>query len=465
MPNTIEKSPNYRSLVGGFFSSRPDDMTMKRSIRTNNPLALNISAWQKSFPGYVGWTIPDNSPNANKTTIYETPENGFAAWYNLMRIYHAGGYNTVEKVIDHYGGGQDYSGYLAFVKQHTNFTNETPLQLDNDTMLLQLAKAMARHEAGVAIPWSDQQILHGIRLGRQFAKGGAPVVAPVTRPAPVTTVTPSRGFWAVLLDLITKLFSSSSTSTLKATRILKMGDMGDDVRALQRRLRELGFVDIVVDGEIGLVTDAAIRTFQERENLDPDGEVGTLTIDALNAATVSVQKPPLLPPPVAPGGVIQTKPAWYVQAEKDVGFKETGNNRGIEHFIRDAKTGKLGDPWCAIGVNAWLERAGVMGSRSAAARSFETNQNFYRLQEPALGCIVTMWRGSKTAGTGHVFLYDGESSKGIRGIGANEDNMVKRSFHDRDRFTGYWWPKSQAKPSTGPILVSDLTTVVTRSET
>ena len=34
-----------------------------------------------------------------------------------------------------------------------------------------------------------------------------------------------------------------------------------------------------------------------------------------------------------------SEPAWLVRARTFIGFHETGNNRGIEQFISEAKTG------------------------------------------------------------------------------------------------------------------------------
>lgn len=463
---------NYRSLVGGFFSKNPNDISIKRTIRTNNPWALNWSAWQETYPGFVGQTAPDASPNANKSTIYETPEQGIAAGYNLLTKYAAGGHDTVGEIINRYGGDQDYSGYLADVTKRTGFTASTKIDLRNDTQLLTLAKAMMRHEAGQDIPWSDAQILYGFKLAREYA-GGPKAPVPVTVSAKIETRSDTTGgFFAALARLIAALFGQApkqvTIESVRSSRILKKGDKspkGGDVWQLQEKLREIGFVDIVVDGEFGAVMEQAVRTFQDRENLDPDGQVGELTLAALNRAKgPTVAKPPLLPPPASTGGVPNIKPDWYARAEKDIGFREVGNNRGIERFIVSAKTGSLGDPWCAIFVNAKLEDAAVGGSRSAMARSFERHANFIKLKEPALGAIVTMWRGSPSSGSGHVFLYDGESAKGVRGIGGNEDNAIKRSFHDRGRITGYWWPKNVPLPTTGKIAVSDSSSVVTRSE-
>src|SRR5260221_13815201 len=103
--------------------------------------------------------------------------------------------------------------------------------------------------------------------------------------------------------------------------------------------------------------------------------------------------------------VIEIQPTWLPIAEKYIGFHETGTNEGIEKFIYLAHAGHLGDPWCAIFVNACLEEAGIHGSRSALARSFETNQNFTKLEKPISGCIFTRWRGSPSSGQGHTGFY------------------------------------------------------------
>jgi uncharacterized protein (TIGR02594 family) len=148
-------------------------------------------------------------------------------------------------------------------------------------------------------------------------------------------------------------------------------------------------------------------------------------------------------------------PKWYRLAESELGFHEVGVNRGIERYLTAAQTGNLGDPWCAIFVNAMLEKSGVHGTRSAMARSFEGSGHFVKLSGPALGAIVTMWRGSPQAGTGHCFFYDGENDWGIRGIAGNENDGVVRAYHDRSRITGYWWPVNEPHPKTGRIVVAN----------
>lgn len=54
-------------------------------------------------------------------------------------------------------------------------------------------------------------------------------------------------------------------------RTLKMGDEGDDVKALQKAL------GISADGDFGPTTKAAVVVFQQTNKLEPDGSVGPMT--------------------------------------------------------------------------------------------------------------------------------------------------------------------------------------------
>lgn len=148
-------------------------------------------------------------------------------------------------------------------------------------------------------------------------------------------------------------------------------------------------------------------------------------------------------------------PSWFERAEHEIGFHEKGDNLGIEQYIASAHCGALGNPWCAIFVNAMLERSGVPGTRSAMARSFEHDKNFVRLSGPAIGAITTMWRKSPTSGTGHVFFYAGENENGILAVGGNQSDQVCRQYEPRARVVGYYWPKSQPLPKPGTVLVAD----------
>lgn len=150
-------------------------------------------------------------------------------------------------------------------------------------------------------------------------------------------------------------------------------------------------------------------------------------------------------------------PAWFIAAQKEIGTRELPGNRGpdIRRYIALARCGGEGDPWCAIFQNAMLESVGIRGTRSALARSFERDANFVRLKGPALGAIVTFWRGVKSQGLGHVGAYAGEKNGRIYTLGGNESDMVQVEplVKDSPRFglSGYWWPKSVPLPSIGAL--------------
>lgn len=168
--------PAFRSLVpGGFFSADPFNTAIPTSIRTNNAGAINVADWVKELPGYVGDRITSwSGADANSTVIFETPEDGVVAWHTLMQRYAVGGDDTVQRIIDRYGGkGQDYSAYVAFVVGRTGWGANHKVALSgNDAGLMAFARAMFRYEAGRETPLKDEQILLGFRLARGEIKRG-----------------------------------------------------------------------------------------------------------------------------------------------------------------------------------------------------------------------------------------------------------------------------------------------------
>jgi uncharacterized protein (TIGR02594 family) len=150
-------------------------------------------------------------------------------------------------------------------------------------------------------------------------------------------------------------------------------------------------------------------------------------------------------------------PAWFIAARKEIGTREEPGNRGpaIRRYIAAARCGSEGDPWCAIFANAMLESVGIRGTRSALARSFERDAHFVRLDGPALGCIVTFWRGVKAQGFGHVGFYVGERDGRIFTLGGNESDMVRVEPYPKaaPRFglSVYVWPKGVPLPALGAL--------------
>ncbi len=67
----------------------------------------------------------------------------------------------------------------------------------------------------------------------------------------------------------------------KFTNTLLRGSNNPQVTLLQNKLKELGYFSGESNGNFGPITDAAIRSFQRRNNLSVDGIVGPATWDKL----------------------------------------------------------------------------------------------------------------------------------------------------------------------------------------
>lgn len=154
---------------------------------------------------------------------------------------------------------------------------------------------------------------------------------------------------------------------------------------------------------------------------------------------------------------------WFLAAvdynDQYDGLELNHDNRGprIRELIEWAHAGREGDPYCAIGVNAMLERTGFPGTRSAGARSFQWDggKNFIRLSGPALGAIAVFWRKSPKSGLGHVGFYVGETGDHIYVLGFNQDDGINESPFPKQGRTmgliGYYWPKGYPLPEEGAI--------------
>jgi hypothetical protein len=161
------------------------------SIRFNNPGALNTATWIKALPGYID--AAETTPG-NHTARFDTPEQGVAAWWELLRRYRMRGSATVGSILTAYGGGQDYSDYLVFVCSHSGLARTEVVDLQDDEQLLRLAQAMFYYEAGCNTPLTDAQIIAGFTLAR--ARVGRENSPGHTNPSPALSFWTQLGLWA-----------------------------------------------------------------------------------------------------------------------------------------------------------------------------------------------------------------------------------------------------------------------------
>ena len=118
-------------------------------------------------------------------------------------------------------------------------------------------------------------------FGAQYGYGGADLIPKTPTPNPAkTTPAPTA--------------EPMPAPTAKATRTLKKGSTGEDVKKLQQALIDLGYLSDTADGTFGTKTQDAVTLFQAVNGLDADGLAGAKTQALLFSGTAlsADQAPP-----------------------------------------------------------------------------------------------------------------------------------------------------------------------------
>jgi len=84
----------------------------------------------------------------------------------------------------------------------------------------------------------------------------------------------------IILYVISPVFASAAI-------VLEIGSKGENVRKVQSRLIQYGYLDGTADGKYGEATKKAVEWFQRRNGLTVDGRVGTKTAAALGVTLSS----------------------------------------------------------------------------------------------------------------------------------------------------------------------------------
>lgn len=150
---------------------------------------------------------------------------------------------------------------------------------------------------------------------------------------------------------------------------LREGSRGEEVVALQQRLKEKGFSPGAIDGDFGPGTEAAVLAFQHSEGLLADGIVGPRTAAALGFGQAELPPEPGMPDitiaiaskmvPGAPLDNIKNNLPIVLQELKDWGLTapsivlaaiatirvETGRFEPISEFVSRFNTSPGGHPF------------------------------------------------------------------------------------------------------------------------
>ncbi len=280
--------------------------------------------------------------------------------------------------------------------------------------------------------------------------GGPAVPRPIAAPSPAGGISsPQPGI-----------------APLVGSRILRMGDQDQVVRAVQLALARLGY-GLKGLGYFGGATEAAVTDFQEAHALEVDGEVGPETAKAIDVAVAAV------------GGVvgpaagndqqrvsspIDGRPLWLVEGLKWIGTAEVAGSRDSRDILRwaDEEGGAISRaythdsiPWCALYANMVLTKVGLEGTETLWALDWANWGQ--RLPGPAVGAFAPMRRD----GGGHIAIVVGRDQNGnLMCLGGNQDDAVNIQPFPARRPLGFRWPEGVPVPAntglaTLPLVKSD----------
>lgn len=217
---------------------------------------------------------------------------------------------------------------------------------------------------------------------------------------------------------------------------LKLGMKGSDVKAVQKRLKTLGYLtsNSQVNGYYGDATENAVEEFQRRNNLSSDGTVGPKTLEKLNSSSAkkakvtakptvkATAKPKATSKPktTAKPGTKTTKPGSKTTPKptaKPTTKPVDTNKKGVEKLIAIAES-KIGCPYvggakgpnkfdCSGFVYWCMKQAGFSGGYMTSIM-WRTTSRYTRITSMSQikrGDIL-VFKGSSMA-TGHVGIYLG----------------------------------------------------------
>lgn len=238
---------------------------------------------------------------------------------------------------------------------------------------------------------------------------------------------------------------------VSSTHILKLGDQGPSVIAVQLALKRIGFA-LSGSGYFGPGTDTAVSAFQKRVGLPADGEVGPRTAAAIDLEMGKLNRSGATQLPLvgtAPQEV--SRPLWLEAGIKLIGTKERIGGKSNPEIIdwaleEGGETAKeytdTATPWCALGVDHCFSMVGMKGTGTLWALDY-ANWGI-GLPGPAVGAVAPM----KRSGGGHVTIVAGRDAHGnLMCLGFNQGDTVSIIPFPKTRPVAFRWPKTAPLPS------------------
>ena len=221
---------------------------------------------------------------------------------------------------------------------------------------------------------------------------------------------------------------------------LTLGHRGPEVERLQKLLASKlnPHLQLVADGVFGADTYAAVRLFQASLGLSIDGIATEEVFEALEGKVHHVIDAPV---PVNPQGAPWMAFAIQEKGQREIAGKFRNNPRILQYHATTTLAASTDEtPWCSAFVNWCLLRAGIIGTNSAAAKSWV---NWGKVSAAIPGAITVLQDNSLQRGSGyHVGFLVQDTGSHYLLLGGNQHDEVRTSKYPKRswRLVAHRWP-------------------------
>ena len=210
-------------------------------------------------------------------------------------------------------------------------------------------------------------------------------------------------------DTLRALYSKNAARSKKAAGVsgantLEFGSEGEEVKKLQQKLQDLGYLAGSVDGKFGVGTEAAVIAFQRSNNLTADGKAGTATQNKLYSGTANK----------ANGNAVK------VTSENSGGRDASGiastGYETLEYGSEGETVRKLQNRLDALGYNPGYTDGKFGPSTEAAVMAFQANNSLTVDGKAGPATQRALYGTSQRNAVNYSTIQSGDSGEPVRNL-------------------------------------------------
>ena len=224
--------------------------------------------------GNVTWEAVRAFQRANGLTA-----DGVAGQKTLEKLYATVSNGTQDSAAS--GSGSANTGAASDTTADTTLTLKVGMSGDAVKQMQQKLKDLGYYTGSVTGSFGNVT-WEGVR---KFQKANGLTADGVAGPKTLAALYGTTGGTSTGSGTGTGSTTTGSSDTVTVNATLQVGSRGTDVKNLQTRLKELGYLTGSADGVFGTATETAVKAFQKANSLTSDGVAGPRTLNRINSSS------------------------------------------------------------------------------------------------------------------------------------------------------------------------------------